>query len=79
MVTILIEGKEYEIEGDIFTTPDGEYDVFWTNAGYAYVPTKREKSNSYNSSLANKSYFSGVPIVCALVVILLFFIIGVLK
>lgn len=57
--TINIEGREYYIEGDVFTTPDGLYDVFWTRNGYNYALAKREDTSEFNENLANKSYLSG--------------------
>ena len=78
--TIRIEGKVYEIFGDIFTTPDGKYDVFKINGVWAYVPVKEDEGNDLDfQSPAVKYYerawyaFMGVGFVVLLIIFYLAF------
>ena len=77
--TIVIEGFEYDVEGDVFTTPDGLYDVFLTEDGYAYVPINKETDESFDEGLAKRSYLAGWVVIGAALTIILSIVIGLLK
>ena len=68
MKTINIEGEEYDVCGDIFTTTDNKYDVFRVGDRYSYVEVKSNNEDFSDSQkrMAIKSYIIGILVLIVL-------------